>query len=145
MSVDAIYDAIDARLETMSGTFPGDIAIMNVTYLPIAGKPYVVATMAAYTRRAITLGRDKSFAPGGYTAEHRGIYRVDCVVPQDAGRTIATRLQDEVLSLFPRGTTLISSDGDAVNFDAPTPLPIATKEAWFWAPVNCPWWVFEAS
>jgi len=144
MSVDAICTAIDTQLETIAG-FPGDVVLMNVTYAPIAGKPYLMATMAAYVRRALTLGRDKTFAPGGYLAEHRGTYRVDCVVPQDAGRTIATRLQGQVLSLFRRGTTLTSSDGDLVVFDAGTPMPLVGEEGWYRAPVDCPWYVFEAS
>ena len=145
MSINAIYEAVDAQLLTFSGSFPGQIGTMNVTIVPKGGIPYLVATMAAYTRRALTLGTDKTIAGGGYLAEHRGTYRIEAVVPQDSGLIAATRLQTHLLSLFKRGTTLTSSAGDHVNFDAPTPLPIVGNEGWYRAPVNCPWWVYEAS
>lgn len=145
MSVESIYDAIDTQFMTFTG--PGlDLISMNVTYTPVEGIPYIIGTMAAYTRRAITLGVDKTIlADGGYTAEHRGTFRVEIVIPQNAGRPLATQLQTKVLSLFPRGTTLIGSDGAQVNFDAPTPLPIIGQQAWYRAPVSFPWWYFEAS
>lgn len=152
-SVSAIYDAIDTQLELIKSApfkFPGDVALMNITYVPTTGHPYVLATMSAYTRTPLTLGQDSTIR-GGYMAQHKGIYKVDCVVPQDAGRTIATRLQDQVLRLFPRGTTLIGSNGEQINFDAATPMPITGQgdvqalDAWLWASVNCPWYSFEAS
>lgn len=149
MSVESVYDSIDAQFLTFGtgagGTFPGDMVVMNETYAPKAGIPYVLGTMAAYTRRALTLGTDKTILGGGYLAEHRGIYRMEAVVPQDAGRPIATQFQTQLLRLFPRGTTLIGSDGAQVNFDAPASLPIIGEDSWYRAPVQCPWYYFEAS
>lgn len=149
MSIESVYDAIDAQLETFGtaggGTFKGTVALMNVTVVPVAGVPYVVSQMIAYVRKALTLGRDKTFAPGGYLAEHRGIYQVEAVIPQDSGRPLATQLQTRLLALFPRGTTLTGSDGQQVNFDAPTPMPLITQEGWVRAPCQFPWYSFEAS
>lgn len=150
--IEDVYNALDAQIELIRGAptnFPGDVVLMNITYVPTTGHPYVIATMAAYVRRAITLGPD-STVRGGYMAEHKGTYRIDAVVPQDAGRTIATRLQDEVLALFPRGTTLIGSGGEQVIIDAPTPLPLSGQagtnlDAWLWASVNVPWFAYEAA
>lgn len=144
MSPGSIYDAIDAKMLTFS--LPGaTIGLLNVEVVPTAGVPYVVCSMPAYVRRSLTLGTDASFVPSGYLAEHRGTFRVEVVIPQGMGRPLATNLQGQLLRLFPRGTTLIGSDGAIVNFDAPTPLPLITQEAWLRAPVNCPWWSFEAS
>jgi hypothetical protein len=149
MSIESVYDAIDAQLMTFGiaggGAFPGAIIVMNETYEPVAGAPYIAATMAAYTRRALTLGTDRAITGGGYLAEHRGIYRVEAVIPQDAGRPLATTFQTQILRLFPRGTTLIGSDGAQVNFDAPAPLPLIGQSGWYRAPVQFPWYYFEAS
>jgi hypothetical protein len=149
MSVESVYDAIETQFLTFGtgggGTFPGSMVVINETYVPTAGIPYIVGTMAAYTRRALTLGTDKMILSGGYLAEHQGLYRMEAVVPQDAGRPIATQFQTQLLRLFPRGMTLIGSDGAQVNFDAPAALPIIGQEGWYRAPIQCPWYYFEAS
>ncbi len=144
MSLSAMYDALDGLFTTIAFN-PSRVIPPNVTYQPTANLPYLIASYASYVRRPLTLGRDKHLGAGGYLAEHRGVYRIEVVWPQDAGRPGATLLQGQVLSLFQRGTTLTDSDGDQVVIDAPTALPLITQDAWLRGPVNCPWYCFEAS
>jgi hypothetical protein len=145
MSQASIFAAIDTQLATLS--FPSaNIAFLNVTYRPQANIPYVTSTMAAITRTAMTLGVDRTILPnGGYMAEWKGIYAVTAVWPEDAGLDGCSQMVGNILSLFPRGTTLISSDGLHVVFDAPSPMPIRVESAWARGPVHCPWFCFEAS
>jgi hypothetical protein len=142
-----IASAIDARLATIS--FPTDrIAFLNVTYQPTAGKPYLRATMVSQTRKPLTLGTDKTILPhGGYIARWDGVYEVTATWPEDAGRDGCTEMQDQILRLFPRATTLIGSTGLHIVFEAPDPLPVVPDAGggWVRGPVRCPWFCFEAT
>jgi Bacteriophage related domain of unknown function len=145
LSQASIFAAIDVQLATLS--FPAaNIAFLNVTYKPQTNVPYVTSTMAALSRPAITLGRDKRISGGGgYMAEWKGIYAVTAVWPEDGGIDGCSQMMDNILSLFRRGTTLISSDGLQVVFDTPEPMPIRVQNAWARGPVHCPWYCFEAT
>jgi hypothetical protein len=140
-------EAIDAQLATIA--FPvARIAFMNVTYQPQADTPYLRSSMASRTRKALTLGVDQSLIPhGGYMARWDGVYQVDAVWPENAGQDGCGEMQSQILRLFPRGTTLVSSDGLNIVFEVPEPLPIRPDPGggWVRGPVRCPWFCFEAS
>ncbi len=139
--------AIEAQLATIP--FPAArIAFLNVTYQPQADTPYLRAQMASLTRKALTLGVDKSLvAHGGYMARWDGVYEVAAVWPEGAGSDGCAEMQSQILRLFPRGTTLESSDGLAIVFEVPEPMPIRPDGGggWVRGVVRCPWFCFEAT
>lgn len=137
--------AIDAQIATLA--FPATrIAFLNVSYQPQAGTPYIRAQMVSRVRRAITLGVDKSLLPrGGYLARWDGVLELAAVWPEGAGSDGCAEMQAQILRLFPRGTTLASSDGLQIVFETPEPLPIRPDSGWVRGPVRCPWFCFEAT
>lgn len=141
VGIATIVTAIHTQLATIS--FPqSQIVFGNATYAPTAGVPYMRGGMMSQKFTALTLGSDASIGPGngGYMGRWDGVYGVDCVWPEDAGTDGCYTMQGELLNLFPRGLTLITSDGLRVVFDAPTALPARTDNAWLRAPCQFPWW-----
>ena len=146
-TIRAIVAAIDAQLGTIQ--FPASrIAFVNVAYSPQAGVPYLRSAMASQVRKALTLGTDAAvMGAGGYIARWDGVYQVDAVWPEAAGADGCVEMQDQILRLFPRGTTLIGSTGIRIVFETPEPLPVRPDMGggWLRGPVRCPWFCFEAT
>ncbi|MDE2096243.1 MAG: hypothetical protein KGL39_03290 [Patescibacteria group bacterium] len=146
MSIATILSAIHTQLATV--TFPAaQIDFSNATFVPVAGVPYLRGSMAAQKFTALTLGTDRTVGVGngGYMGRWDGLYHVDAVWPEDAGSDGCYSMQGQLLNLFPRGLTLITSDGVRVVFDAPTALPVRPDNAWVRGSCQFPWWALIQS
>ena len=139
-----ISAAIDAQLATISFD-PARIAFLNVVFQPVAGRPYLRASMPSLTRKALTMGADRLTGIGGAgaTVQWDGVYEVDAVWPTNAGSDGCSQMEDTIMRLFPRGLTLNTTDGIFVHFDTPTPLPPRPDGDWYRGCVRCPWWALE--
>ena len=146
MSLQTMMQAIDEHLATVDFD-ASRIAFTNVTYAPVAGRPYLRASMVSLTDKALTLGADKATGIGGagYTLQWDGVYQVDAVWPENAGADGCHQMQQRLLRLFYRGLTLVTTDGLQLHFHEPKPLPIQSDGAWIRGPVRCPWWSLENS
>ena len=147
MSLSGIQAACDARFATI-GFDSSRVILSNVSYQPTAGKGYVISQflVTGSGGEGSTLGASQSVGGAGTIVRWDGSYIVDCVWPQDAGMDGATQLADKVLSLFPRGLVLLTSDSPAVRvvFNAPAPRAPAEDGSGVWVrgSVSCPWFAF---
>lgn len=138
-----IMVAIDGQLATVNFD-PNRVIFLNVVYAPKAGIPYLRASMPGLTRVATTMGTEQTVGGPGNVSRWDGIYQVDAVWPVDAGSDGCAEMVGQILRLFPRGLTLITSDSLLVRFNTPTPVPIRQDgEAWLRGAVRCPWWCQE--
>lgn len=143
MTIQTIMIAIDAQLATVNFD-SSRVIFLNVVYGPKAGIPYLRASMPALTRKAVTMGTEQAVSGPGVVDRWDGIYQVDAVWPVNAGSDGCAEMVGQVLSLFPRGLTLTSSDNRLIRFDTATPVPIRQDgEAWLRGSIRCPWWCLE--
>lgn len=142
MSYASICRAIDEHLATIAFDTTR-IAFLNVTYQPISGMPYLVASMPVLARKELTLGAESAAGGAGVTYQWRGIYQVDAVWPEDSGADGAAQMVDKLLHLFPQGLTITTIDGLTIAFHESTPVPVRPDGAWFRGAASCPWWCFE--
>lgn len=142
MSYAAICRAIDERLATVNFD-PTRIAFLNVTYTPVSGSPYLVASMPVLKRPALTIGAEQLIGGAGLIYQWRGTYQVDAVWPEDSGADGAAQMVDMLLRLFPQGLTVATVDGLTIAFFESTPVPVRPDGAWFRGAVSCPWWSFQ--
>lgn len=90
-----VYDEIQTILEDTLSNIPDipDIAWENVDYTPTTGVPWVKPRFLPNTREASVLGPD----PLQY---YQGIFLVDCLLPENAGRKAGSELVSKIIDAF---------------------------------------------
>lgn len=132
-------DVLNARL--LAATIPhingdGAYAWPDVTYLPKKGVPYLEPAISALDRRPLGVGAD-------CVEEWIGTYQISVFVPRDQGKRIGSEIASAVLAAFPRGTSLLTTQGIRVIVTRGTvPVPVPFND-WVNWPVQIDWFAHE--
>ena len=135
MSLAAIQAVIDAQI--LTGIDQGLIAFQNTTFDPAGLDHWYETQMLALNRVAVGNGPDG-------VAQWSGQYLVKCHAPLGTGLQQQAALVDGVTALFPRGLSLITTNGLSVIFEAPSPKPPLVEAQYVTGIAVMPWFTYEA-
>lgn len=137
MSLSTITDAIAVYLNTnLSTADQANCAWPNTNYTPDPLTAWLSTQMTAVTRASTGPGTNA-------VIQWDGRYQVNLFSPLSTGLLTVESRVDAILALFPRGTSLTTSDGHVVRFETPTAMPTQVEVQWVHGIAVLPWFSHE--